>query len=81
MPNEPKLAAVSHTPPRPKDEPCSVCGRPWNQGRHYVRAPSGLPCSSPGCKAQLFERCFDGETVVATRCLGGNHRVMVPRGE
>jgi len=78
MPNEPKLAGVSHAPGRPKDEPCSVCGRPWNVGQHYVRAPKGLKCTAPGCGNPLFERCLgpDGE-VVATRCLGANHRVLV----
>jgi hypothetical protein len=77
VPNNPKLAAAEHAPPRPKDEPCTVCGRPWNVGTHYVRAPKGLKCTAPGCKAPLFERCFDGAgAVYATRCLGGNHKVL-----
>ena len=78
MPTEPKLADANWAPSQPKCEPCRVCGRPQDQGQHYVRAPKGLKCTAPGCGKTLFERCFgaDGE-VVATRCLGANHRVLV----
>lgn len=80
MPDEPKLAASNHAPGRPKDEPCSVCGRAMNIGRHYVRAPKGLKCSAMGCGCPLFERCFAvGGEVVAERCLGGNHKVIAGR--
>lgn len=77
---EPKLAAANHAPGRPKDEPCRVCGRPWNEEQHYVRAPKGLKCTEPGCNAPLFERCFDAAgNVIATRCLGGDHKIVVGR--
>ena len=77
--SEAKSIARALAPPgRLPNEPCAVCGRSWSQGKHYVRAPAGMPCPAPGgCKAKLFERCYAADgAVAAPHCIAGGHTLM-----
>lgn len=73
MPDNKRTAAADYAPSRPPDEPCLICGRPWNAGKHHEKPPPGTKCGLGGCKAALLERCTVAGVVTGCRCLGGGH--------
>jgi hypothetical protein len=75
---EGKKAWATWPLPRPKDDPCLVCGEVFVYGLHYIRAPRGIKCTVPGCKSDVFDRCVDKTgKVIATHCVPGGHKIRV----
>jgi len=67
---------MTSAPLSAKGAPCPDCGRPWDSGRHCVRATPGTVCGVEGCRRKPLTECFDeaGVRVASVCVIGGKHR-------